>query len=792
MMISRIYLLVLLLNIGVSGLAQHETLNGIIEKMQNHQQNTLQEKVFVHFDRPWYVSGETMWLTVYAMDGYFHQSLNLSKVVYVEILDRQQQPILQAKISLDDGKGHGSLLIPASFDTDHYTIRAYTQWMKNFSADFYFHQTIPIVNVFQRLVEKNTNATNPIDAQFFPEGGHLVEGIESKVAFRVIDSSGKGISFTGYLLNSKADTLIRFNPLKFGIGHFLFTPLAREDYRVVLKEKNGKITSTQFPAIQPIGYTISVTDLDQNQLKVTINSRGINESSPVFLIGHNRQMVKSATASNLQNGTSTFLVNKKDLGEGIIHFTLFNQEQQPVCERLYFNRSASTASLQLTADKLVYEPRSKITLQTKLINIPSPLAYASLSIYKLDTLSQIQPVDIKSYVWLTSELKGTIESPAWYFSKSVDADVAMDNLMLTHGWSKFNWTEVMQPQSKVIRFIPEYRGHIIHAKITDMNSPSSLSGIPAYLSFSDKKVQPYFAHSDSNGRIIFETTHLTGQRKLVAQLTGSQPNQHISIESPFSDEVATIYLPFLKLTERWSEVLTQRSISMQSEDVFHEARVKTTFQSIDSSAFYGNASEQYKLDDYTRFPLLEEVMREYVKGVRVRKKENKTILRVLDARRMTIFENDPLILLDGVPVFNIDKLMEVDPLKIKSIEVMTSRYYLGEFNFEGIISLKTYASDLGGFQLEPNTLVLDYDGLQERKVFYAPRYETPSEQQNRLPDQRNLLLWIPNLTIQNESQLMDAYSSDQRGNFRAVIQGMTATGKPLYHSITFQVNGIHK
>lgn len=791
MMRSFIYLLSFMLTCCIQGHAQQETLNNLVNQLRGNQQNTLQEKVFLHLDRTFYVGGETMWLKVYVMDGYFHHALDLSKVVYVDVLDRNQQPVIQTKISMVDGKGNGSFPIPASLDSDNYTVRAYTNWMKNFSPDFYFHQTISIVNVFQRLEEKNKNQSNAIDVQFFPEGGELVEGVKSKVAFKVVDASGKGISFTGRVLSQSGETVATFQPLKFGMGHFMFTPTAREHYRAVIREESGKLTSTELPAIRSQGYVVTITDADQDQLKIAITGKGVSESSPVFLIVHNRQIVKYAGTQNLVDGNASILLNKKVLGDGIVHLTVFNQHQQPVCERLYFNRPSTRLSVQLSVDKPLYEPRNKIALRVKLNGDQSQWVNTSVSIFKNDSLQQIQPTDIQSYLWLGSELKGNIESPEYYFSGAANAEEAMDNLMLTHGWTRFKWEEILQAQPKTLRFIPEYRGHMISGKVVDQDTSQPVKGIGTYLGTPDKKIHPYMAHSDTSGHVRFETSNMFGFRKLILHTGINQTNTRIELESPFSTQVSKRMTPYLLLPEQVKESLIQRSISMQSEDIFFRGRISNKVHAADSSAFYGNASEHYRLDDYTRFPLMEEVMREYVKGVRIRNKEDQFFLKVVDLRRMVVFDNNPLLLLDGVAIFDVNKIMNMDPLKIKSIDVVTSRYFLGEFYFDGVISLRTYQADLGGYEFDPGTIILDYDGLQQQKEFYSPRYETPADRQSRLPDQRNLLLWIPDLTINKENQNVEFYSSDQTGVFQVIIQGISQNGQPVYQTHTFEVKTPH-
>jgi hypothetical protein len=193
--------------------------------------------------------------------------------------------------------------------------------------------------------------------------------------------------------------------------------------------------------------------------------------------------------------------------------------------------------------------------------------------------------------------------------------------------------------------------------------------------------------------------------------------------------------------------------------------------------FYGLPDEKYKLDDFTRFPVMEEVMREYVPGVFVRKRKDGFHFRVADKPHKAVFETNPLVLLDGVPVFNLNKIMAFDPLKIKKLEVITSRYFHGPLVFDGLVSYTTYQGDLGGFPLDPKALLMEYEGLQLHREFYAPTYDTAQKLQTRLPDLRNLLYWAPEInTVASGWHQLEFYTSDQDGKYLVVVQGLDANG----------------
>jgi hypothetical protein len=228
---------------------------------------------------------------------------------------------------------------------------------------------------------------------------------------------------------------------------------------------------------------------------------------------------------------------------------------------------------------------------------------------------------------------------------------------------------------------------------------------------------------------------------------------------------------------------------MQVNSIYHEAALQSFRKSDgDSVAFYGKADETYMLDAYTRFQVMEEVMREYVPGVIVRKRRDGFHFLLLDDVHHTAFTGDPMILLDGVPVFDTDRIMAFDPLKVKKLDAVTRKYYLGPAVFQGIVSYATYNGDLGGFELDPKSVVLDYEGLQQQREFYSPVYETAKQRSTRLADQRYLLYWTPTVTQQADgSGKLTFYTSDVPGRYRIVAEGLTADGEPVHAEQVFSV-----
>jgi len=172
----------------------------------------------------------------------------------------------------------------------------------------------------------------------------------------------------------------------------------------------------------------------------------------------------------------------------------------------------------------------------------------------------------------------------------------------------------------------------------------------------------------------------------------------------------------------------------------------------------------------------------------VQKKGPHFHLPLYDYGTSTFFQGDPLILLDGVPVFDIDSLMILDPLKIRKLETVQHMYFLGGTNFDGIMNWTTYKGDLGGYNLDPHVTVVDYEGLQLEREFYSPSYETDDQVSTHLPDFRNVLYWSPVVSTNTQGKSdLNFYSSDMPGKYIVVVEGIADDGEAGSKLIGFEV-----
>ncbi|KAA0991111.1 hypothetical protein [Dyadobacter aurulentus] len=759
-----------------------------------YTERAVQEKMYVHLDRPFYLVGETVWFKAYLLNGATHRFLDLSKVGYLEILDSENNPVVQTKFSMSTGQGNGSAQIPATIVSGKYKVRCYTNWMKNFSADQFFESDITVVNPFIRFdPDRIVNDNAHYDVQFFPEGGRLVKGVESKIAFRAVAADGKGIRFNGAIVNAQNDTVQKFTPEVSGIGNFTFTPKEGETYKAFVTDAKGLKSEYQFPAVEDAGYVMQVKDSTETWLKVSVSARlNTDEPTYIYMLAHTRQANPVIEKKAVVRNRAVFLLDKSKLGEGISHITIFNEKVKPVTERLYFKRPK--AKLEVDAQLA----RTFITREKVVLNLSSSVAAAtdqmsnlSVAIYLDDSIKGDLQQDINTYLWLTSDLKGTIESPEYYFSNATEeSDRQIDNLMLTHGWRRLNWEGVFGSQPPKFANLPEYDGHFISGKIVDRVSGDPAKGKDAFLAALDVPARLYAAQSDQQGKVTFEVRRFIGPKEITVQTNlGIDSTYKIEILSPFSKQYSPNPLPAFYFDKTFENQLLTRTINMQTVNsyiprVYNQKKPTLT----DSLAFFGMPDEKYFLDDFTRFPTMEEVLREYVKGVLVRRRQKEFHFRMIDKLLPnTYYTTDPLMLVDGIPIFDADQIMEFDPLKIKKIEVLNSRYFLGPMTFTGIVSFSTYGNDLSGFELDPKVLVMPYEGVQAQREFYAPKYDGGNAN-SRVPDFRNLLFWAPNVVTDKKGKAsLEFYTSDQTGKYSVVIQGITPFGVAGSKKLSFEV-----
>ncbi len=779
----------------VRSLTAQDLLPAVRAAFRAHAERYLQEELYVHTDREAYLPGDICWFRVYAVDAVWHRPAEVSKIAYVDLIDADGNSRVQEKVSLRPGEQGNSFVIPVDLPTGAYTFRAYTRWMKNDSPEWFFHKTLSIIN--PSMTDSMPVAvadTQRLDIQFFPEGGNLVKGLNSRVGFRVTDGYGQGQPFEGCVTGPNGDTIAHFRPERLGIGQFGFTPSDTAPAGILLKLADGRLRKAKLPPAYASGYVMRLdTFPDEKRLRITVTSSGMGDAN-LLLAAHTRGSLRYARMEKIQSGQAVFTIDRDSLGFGISVFTLSSESGNPLCERLYYRypRNRPVLSAHTGGE---YAPRKQVDIDILLDSAATPAGTdLSVAVYRPDLPGEENAdntTDIQSYLSLVADLGHPVENPGLYFSDTLTCRAAlMDNLMLTQGWRRFSWKEILNEKSRKPVFGPEFNGHIMEARMVDARTNRPRVNEPAYLSVPGAYTRFRITQTDSSGNAVFEMPWFYNSDEIVLQTDPAGDSRvHFEMISPFApgEKSSAIYSP--PAAESGKDNLTDEHVRNQVQRIYTGPQMRRfDAPAVDTGFFYGSPDEKYMLDDFVRFTTMEEVLREYVVSINVYRKKGNLQLEVFDVENKQFFSGPPLLLIDGIAVFDQGKLFRYDPLKIRRLDLVTRPYFLGQHRFDGIMNLVTYRGNLDGFEMDAAANVLEYPGINAQREFYSPRYETEQAVAGRLPDFRSLLFWTPGLKVAADGRAhVSFYTSDLPGSYSVVIQGLTTDGQPVSKTVHFEV-----
>jgi hypothetical protein len=772
--------------------AQDPVVTSLRNNFEQHQASDYQEKIFLHVAKSFYLAGETLWFKVYDVDAATNTPA-VSDIAYVELLDKSQVSVLQARVRLQQGSGTGSFALPVNIPSGNYLLRGYSSWMKNFSPALFFHQQVTIVNTLTSAVPDTFSAPSA-SIRFFPEGGNLVYGVASRVAFKAMDVYQHGRNCSGAVFEEGGDTVARFESTHRGMGSFDFTPLKGRRYKAMVRMAGNSITQ-ELPEPYDEGYVMRVTNgTDRVKVLVTASAPQAAGTSTYLLVqAHHRLTgIQQAYFSGSQ---ATFFIDAKDISDGISLMTVFNQNRVPVCERLYSLYPSNGMTIHTALSQPSFGRRKKVDLTlTSTDRSGRPVdGNLSLSVFLVDSLQPFPQNDIVSWLGLGSEINGAIEDPRYYIQDyPTAASAALDNLLLTQGWSRFKWEDILQQKNPYFEFLPETNGSLIAGRLIDKTTGRTAPPTICYLSVPAKQFTFSAGRSRPDGSIVFNTKNFTGTGDVLLQTGPADSNYRIDIINPFYDRADSWRTTPFSISPSLQGQLLQRSIDVQAENAYlreWKRRWRPSPEGNDTLPFYGLGDHGYRLDDYTRFQTTEEVMHEYIEEVRLPRESGRVHFRVRNNLFNNFFDEDPLMLIDGVPVFDAEKILAINPLKFRQIDVVARKFYTGPLISDGIVSYRTYDGDLGGYQLDPNTVAIHYEGIQLQQEFYTPGYDKSAAPSSRIPDFRNLLQWSPDIHTGKDGKTTTSfYTSDIPGTYLIFVQGITAEGQPGSAMMTFTVH----
>lgn len=736
------------------------------QPLENLQRHYVAEHSFVHIAKYSYAVGETMWFKLYITDPSTRKLSEISKVGYVELLNEAQQPVYQTKIHVEQGTGVGSWVIPASMQSGYYILRVYTKLQQDFPQSIATYP-ITIINARKPATFSNVAKKDSVMIAFFPEGGDLVQEIPSTLAFRIYLSDGTGIEADAVIKDSKNNIVANLHTNSNGLGAINFTPKTKEHYTAQIENNNGAPFIYAVPNALQQGWTLQRIFQDPLQYSFQVSkSNSIGDAA--WLILHNGDSAFKVFEMESFQKTKVFHCRKDEIPKGVIYVTLLNQKGEPQAERLLFSAPKDLMTLQIQGLKKEYTQRDSVTVQ---INTNAIDADLSVAVYKNEVLENLAPANIVHYNYLNAFLHRTPENVASYFTEKSDTALNTEWMLLTHGWRHFKQTATT---------VAEYAGHRISGTVTDRKTGNTLTGVMVALTVPGSRFHYSTCISDEKGKIFFDVRKFFATEQIMLQaILDKDSLVKITIDDPFykgkTMGLGSLTSWNISLKEALEERITTNEVALQFYDKSKDKYYLPNFY--DTTAFFGKPDRSYFLDDYVRFKSMEEVLREYTVEVEVRGGPKDYRLRVFNTPLKRFFNSNPLVLIDGVPVYNMNKAISIDPLKVQRMDIVARKYFQGALSYDGIISFSTYQNDLSGYKLDAHAMIIDYAGLQLQRQFDHPMYTTLSKVKNTQPDFRNLLYWSPDIRTNESGKAKIKFSTgDLSGSYKVVVQGVSMQG----------------
>lgn len=437
-----------------------QTFDSVLNKLKNQYP---QEKAYLHFDKGVYNPGETIWFKAYLFSGNFPSQI--SKSLYAELLDEKGNLVERKTMPVVISSAASFFEIPKISGSLIY-VRAYTSWMLNFDSSFLFTKAIPLINVngvskpAPVSLKNNTSTTiqhSSYFLQFMPEGGDLVEQVESRIAFKATSHNGKPVNVSGDILDSRKNKITSFKTQHDGMGEFIFIPNPGQQYKAIWKDPLGILHETLLPPAKSNGVVLEVINFS-NQIEFKVKRSAITPVPYpfVYVVAQmHSQILYRARANLSKTSTALGVLPIADLPAGIVQVTVFSPDEKPIDERIVFvNQPKSYFITDLNAAVKDLDKRKKNVIQ---IDVPDTI-HSNLSISVTD--AELDPnnsgEDIFSNLLLTSDIKGYIHNPAYYFSSDADSVIAhLDLVMMTNGWRRFNWNDALAGRFPTLNYQPE-------------------------------------------------------------------------------------------------------------------------------------------------------------------------------------------------------------------------------------------------------------------------------------------------------------------------------------------------
>ncbi|WP_400080366.1 hypothetical protein [Winogradskyella sp. R77965] len=774
-------------------MAQNENLETIITSFENYT-SQYRELAYCHLNKSTYIKGEMIGFSAYVFDKDLKVPSKSTKNLYCVITDKNNELVKSKLIRVENGFSNTIFKIDSAFTSGNYTIKAYTNWMNNFEEPNAFVESFRVIDPEVKKIIKKRTLANEIDAQFLPEGGYFVDAVQTTVGVILKNTEGLGISeVEGNVYDSNNKFITAFKTNSLGIGRFLLYPELNQKYKVKINHLN-KDFEFQINDIKPKGISINLNNYNKKlAIGFNTNERTYNDIKSKWfnLIIHNGNEAKGIYVT-FNEKDIVKMIDHEELFPGINIFTLFDENNQPLLERLFFNYEGVNL---LSYEKANYT-QSNDSLQISIpikefAHITDENSNISISVLPEGTKSYKRHQNIISYTFLQPYVKGYIENAQYYFTNiNSKKKYDLDNLLITQGWSSYAWGDIF---NKNVSDNYVFEDGILLKANQNKKRQSDFIVYPLKYSngltvnLTDEKqsfVVPYL-YPEGNEVLGIGKLNKRGkvnQPDLSMQFFPSKipdyNNQPKVLKTKRATNTKTIpKSPLPSFNSKEAEIL---------DEVLVEADPKLEkINRLRENLFLSNVDV---FDDHMRQSNLTFVMylNRYVPGFNAFEQAGKVFI----GNRRVTSSNDffstptPIVYLDDMLITNLDYFYAYNMFDVDYVTVNNG---LGEgfLGANGVIKIYTnpgYAKRQKDSVFKSFKFPLTFS---EKKKFYAPKYDIYNDDFFR---NYGVIDWIPNCKIDTKRHLNFTIYNPANNNMTFFIEGVTENGVFTSELKTLNIN----
>ncbi len=729
-----------------------------------------QERLYIHTDRTQYEPGDTLWFSVFQWD-----IINKpSRMAYVELYDDQRNLIDQIRVWSQNNNRNGYLVLPESVSVGYYLLRGYTQYMLNQGEESFFTKTIQI----GKPVSNKSEAWD-FSCGFYPEGGRLIEGKPARISFKAMGSDGKGTYVKGIIYKNGTE-ISQIESMHAGMGRFTMIPEKNVIYTATI-ESNGLRKDFLLPKVES-GLSLRIAE-QRDTLRLMIQNSYAKERNVQLVIQSlgNRHFGKTL---NIPVAGRRVILPLKDLPQGLICITIYNEENLPECERLYFVPVQNRIHIGLKTNERSYPERGLITMQLTAQDMNSQPIQGCFSVSvtdETDLENQMLANNIFSYYWLTSELSGTIENPGWYFlSDSLDQRrEALDVLLTTQGWRRYPLTQDAEKED-------DFR---LTGQVLDLQGKPLREAIVSLWDISANN-DPGFCVTDENGKFGFMGFDNPDGTEFLLKAVAPQSNEYVKI---VVDKIKQ-RVPINTFPDIPVHIVTGQKVYVDT--VWHKTATNTNDEAFGVEmgevviTQKRNKAKDLSLTNKTRYEVKDNFLQQFnfADGVEY------VLSSILPSpnglplwAQGTTDKGAQCIIQRGGMNYesSIAELFAIPVSHIQSIQIIPAR-----FDSRGSILVKMSSSPQDTpLKPRPGLEVWSGNGYCVRREVYQPPYETEAGYNNEQPDTRRTLYWNPDLITDSTGEAeVTWYAADQQKKYIVVVEGQADNFMPCWQTATFAVN----